>query len=406
MTLKIAFGSVPKDGGTFTFYRLLRPLLAKQSVDLRCVTVGKQEASLWNPDFADEGCVLLARDTANRKKQARVFVDWCVQEEVDMVFGVNSVAILSAIPHLPRHIRVLARCANAFDHGYRITVAGYPRLAKIVALAPKQVEDLVACYGVDRNRCALIPNGANPARFASASNNRRGRNPVLQLGFMGRLEHKQKGVLFLPDILAELERLGVDYHLHIAGQGVHERQLREGMKPFIEQGRVSFVGLLKPDEIPGFLAQTDVYLFPSLFEGSPNALLEAMMAGCIPAAWNIRGLIDFLLDHGKAGILAETGDCRALAEGIANVEKDRNALDQLSKTVSGRARQHYSDERVVADYLRLFTEVMSAPAPDWEPLPWSQFELTPAFAQPLWKRMVPEALKTSLKKSLAGWSRS
>ncbi len=47
----IAFGTVPKDGGTFTFYRTIRPKLLLNGIDIRCVSIGRDEACLWDSDF-------------------------------------------------------------------------------------------------------------------------------------------------------------------------------------------------------------------------------------------------------------------------------------------------------------------------------------------------------------------
>ena len=146
MTIRVALGAVPKDGGTFTFYRNLRPAIKAYGIDLRCVTVGRREAELWEPGYADDGCVLLAPKTRSIKKQAQAFVAWCEEESIDIVIGLNSEAILSALPHLPEHIRVMSRCANAFDHGYRITLSCEPRLARIVAITPRLQKDLVESY--------------------------------------------------------------------------------------------------------------------------------------------------------------------------------------------------------------------------------------------------------------------
>ena len=44
--IRVAFGSVPKDSGTFTFYRNMRPALLAQGIDLRCVAAGRDQASL------------------------------------------------------------------------------------------------------------------------------------------------------------------------------------------------------------------------------------------------------------------------------------------------------------------------------------------------------------------------
>lgn len=64
----IAIGSVPKDGGTFTFYRTLRPQLLEYGIDMRCVSVGQREAHIWDGAFADEGCFCLGENIGNVKK--------------------------------------------------------------------------------------------------------------------------------------------------------------------------------------------------------------------------------------------------------------------------------------------------------------------------------------------------
>ena len=97
--MNVAYGSVPKDGGTFTFYRNMRNPLSKYGVNLYCVSVGKEQAALWNNDFVDDNCFLIAPNTHNVKSQAKFFVDWCVKMQINMVIGVNSEAILCSIPH-------------------------------------------------------------------------------------------------------------------------------------------------------------------------------------------------------------------------------------------------------------------------------------------------------------------
>lgn len=391
--LKVAFASVPKDGGTFTFYRNVRRGLFARGIDFRCVTVGARESSLIDPSFVDEGCVVLCPAGTSIKKQSMAFTEWCIAQGVDIVFAINSEAILSALPHLPASVRVMSRCANTFDHGYRITVSSLDRIYRIVALAPVQVHQLVSRYHVNPDIIQLIPNGADSQHFAEAASLPRGTDTVLRLGFMGRLEHNQKGVLFLPAILARLEENGVPFKLSIAGQGVHGNVLANRLDRLVKKGAVEFIGVLKPDEIPGFLAQTDIFLFPSQFEGSPNALIEAIMAGCVPAAWDIAGLIDYVVKDGETGVLASPGDTRALADKITWLHRHRDRLQAYSRNAADDGRKRFSIERVVDDYASLLHEVMSAPLIPWQPRPWSDFRVDPAFAQPLWRRHIPGWLK-------------
>lgn len=395
-TIRVAFGSVPKDGGTFTFYRNIRPELLKHGIDMRCVSVGREDAELWEAAYADDGCHLLVPDVSNAKRQARAFVDWCAEERIDIALGINSFAILSAIPHLPQSVRVMSRCANAFDHGYRITMSGAERLARIVALSPRLRDDLIADYGADPDKLVLIPNGHDPAPFDAAAARVRGTGARLELGFVGRLEHGQKGVLHIPAILAELDALGCDYRLRIAGKGRHGDRLRTELAPHIAAGRVEFLGALGPGEIPDLLGDVDIYLFTSKFEGMPNALIEAMMAGAVPACFNIEGITDFMVDHDRSGLLVPQEDAKALAQGIHRLDQDRDHLRAMSAAVAATARERFSSAGTARVYADLFRAVMAEPAPAWSPKAWSSFTPDPNFPR-TWRRFIPKAVKEAIK---------
>ncbi|MBC2717416.1 MAG: glycosyltransferase family 4 protein [Desulfobacteraceae bacterium] len=397
----IAFGSVPKDGGTFTFYRTLRPELLKYGIDLRCVSVGKAEADLIEDAFVDDGCVLLAETITDVKEQAKAFTDWCEETGIDIVFAINSVAILSALPHLPEKIRVMARCANAFDHGYKITVSCYERLTRIVTTAPRHGLDLINAYGVDRDRIHMIPNGIDPSLFEGAAQNQRGEDSVLRLGFLGRLEHNQKGVLFLPEILRYLQNQGIKFTCKIAGKGVHGKAFEAELKSFFRNKSVELVGALKPSEVPDFLGSVDVYLFPSQFEGCPNALLEAIMAGCVPVSWKLEGITDFIIKDGDTGFVCPMADCEAFAARIAEFSEHRDRLEKMSAAAAYDARERFSQARVAADYARLIKDVMHMPQSPWTPLPWSFFRLDPAFANyNIWQSILPKSFSRIIKNCL------
>lgn len=400
--IRVAFGSVPKDGGTFTFYRNLRLPLLEHQIDLRCVSVGAEQAALVEPAFVDDGCVLLAEGVHGLKRQARIFCDWCAEADIDVVFGVNSPAILSALPHLPEKVRVMARCANGFDEGYRLTLMGQERLAKIVALVPRLRDDLIANYRADPRSIALIPNGASVTRFQKAAETPRGRDERLELAFLGRLEHTQKGVFHLPPILDRLGDLDVPYRLTIAGKGKHEAELRTSLAERVADGRVTFVGTLSPTQIPAFLSSSDVFLFTSHFEGCPNALLEAMMAGTVPVSWRLPGITDFLIDDERTGLLCKAGDTMAMAEAVSVLHRDRKRLVEMSGAVAQEARQRFSNEVCTQAYVNLFGEAMRAAPPVWSPISWSDFRVDPMFRSRPVARLVPPKLRSHVKSIVAG----
>lgn len=387
MALKVAFGSVPKDSGTFTFYRNIRPALEPYGIELYCVSVGEAESRLWDSSYADDGCVLLAEHTRDIKRQAQEFVRWCEQETIDLVMGVNSRAILSSIPHLPERIRVLSRCANGFDHGYRITMSGRERLAAIVALTPRLAEALVTDYGADPALIHLIPNGIAPQPFEQAAATVRGSEGKLRLAFLGRLEHRQKGVLHLPRIVEALQVHSIPFSLHIAGKGRHEAKLRIELAEALSEGSVTFDGALGPKEIPNFLAKSDILLFTSHFEGCPNVLLEALMAGCVPVSWLIEGTTDYLIEDGETGFLVTSEDYIGMAERIKSLAAERSMLQRMGELAAQLARVRFTDDRAAADYAALFTSVMNQQAPIWVPRSWDSFRIDENFQLVWWKEI-------------------
>lgn len=376
--IRVAYASVPKESGTFSFYRTMRAPLARHGIDLKCVSVGGKQARLTRPDFVDDGCVALAPETRSIRRGAEAFIKWCAAEDIDIAIGINTPEVLSALPHLPARTAVVARCANGFDHGYRITLAGGSRIARIVALTPKLYADLLT-YGAPETKLRLIPNGLDLTRFVP----RRPAAGPLRLAVMGRLEHGQKGVLHLPEIFAGVRRAGVDATLTIAGEGRHRGILETRFRDEIAAGRVTFAGLLTPRQVPDFLARQDVFLFPSHFEGCPNALLEAMAAGVVPVAFNISGTTDFLIE--AAGVLAPMGDTAAFAAAVVGLA-DPARRAALSTAAQMAARQKFDRDGTAVRYASVFREAIAAPAA--VPVPLKNFAVNENFQTPIARRVI------------------
>ena len=395
--IRIAYGSVPKESGTFTFYKNHRAELLLNGIEIFCVSVGVNQKRLWNDAFADDHCVMLAANEHNLKKQAMTFSDWCDDNGIDIVMAINSEAIVSSLPHLNQEIRVVSRCANAFPEGYEVTIAGHDRLSKIVALTPRLKTDLVNNYNVDPDLIRLIPNGVDAGRFRTREYAESiDESKPIELGFLGRLEHKQKGVLYLPKIVEQLNNRGLNFRLRIAGTGVHETELKSELKEAIESGQVEFTGMIAGDEVAQFLESIEIYLFTSHFEGCPNALLEAMAAGCAPVSWVIPGITDFIISDGKTGRLIPMGDCEQFAEAVRELAEESKQLRSIGEAAQSEGRNRFSISRCVADYTEIFMNAMNQPAPSWQPQEWSAFQTPTTFQRKLgW---IPPSIRLVLKR--------
>jgi glycosyltransferase involved in cell wall biosynthesis len=121
--------------------------------------------------------------------------------------------------------------------------------------------------------------------------------------------------------------------------------------------RVEFLG--HSDDVPALLAASDAFVLPSLFEGTPLALLEAMAAGKAVVTSAIAG-VDEVVSDGETGLLVRPGDPDALAEALRRVVGDAELRARLGAAARLRAEAEHSavgsTRRVTAVYDELLRE--------------------------------------------------
>ena len=167
--------------------------------------------------------------------------------------------------------------------------------------------------GLDPDRLTVIPNGIDPAPFDAVVPARRATFGVPDDAhltiYVGRLD-VQKG---LPDLLGAAERVigeRHNWHLALAGDGPSRDwlvgQLAE--RPLLREN-VHWLG--RRDDVPGLLKAADVLVHASLWEGMPNAVLEAMAARRPVVGTAVEGTEDLVVP-GQTGWLVPPNDVAAL----------------------------------------------------------------------------------------------
>lgn len=96
------------------------------------------------------------------------------------------------------------------------------------------------------------------------------------VGHIGRFNF-QKNHKFLLKIFAEIKNLHSDVVLWLVGKGELEKEIRKEVIQLGLQNNIQFLGVRA--DIPAILSAMDVFVFPSLFEGMPNTVLEAQTSG-------------------------------------------------------------------------------------------------------------------------------
>jgi glycosyltransferase involved in cell wall biosynthesis len=142
----------------------------------------------------------------------------------------------------------------------------------------------------------------------------------------------------------------------IAGDGRERADLQAAI---VERGLEDRVVLLgHRNDIPSLLAACDVFVLPSLYEGSSLAVLEAMSAGKAVIASRIGGT-DELIVHEESGLLIPPSDPDALSEAVRRLLDDDQLRRRLGSAARDRVQQHFSASVVADRTTRLYEELLT-----------------------------------------------
>ncbi len=235
---------------------------------------------------------------------------------------------------------------------------------KVVAVSEAVAAELRATEKIEEAKLVVIQNGIDLDRFrigeAEASRRRQAARASwkvaendLVVGAVGRL-HGPKGLKYLIEAFALASSKESRLKLVIAGDGPERENLEKLAK---DRGvAVAFLGY-QPDPIPlypGF----DLYVLPSLAEGSPNALLEAMACGLPSIASRVGGVPEATVE-GETGLLVEPGNAPALAKTLLALSADAEQRTRLGDAARARVEEEFDLEKKVREHQELYLALVA-----------------------------------------------
>lgn len=214
--------------------------------------------------------------------------------------------------------------------------------------------------GINPDKLVTIPNGIDVGEYRLRVNleeeKRRLRlesnYPVL--GVAGRL-HEQKGHLYLLRAIPALLEKYPGTVLLLVGDGPLQEGLeRECSKLGINKG-VKFLGFRK--DIKELMALMDVFVLPSLWEGMPNVLMEAMALGRPIVATRVGGAEE-LIEDGVTGLLVPSADERTLAEALINILDREDKGRGLGEMARREVEKRFPVEAMVRETEKLYERLL------------------------------------------------
>jgi glycosyltransferase involved in cell wall biosynthesis len=226
------------------------------------------------------------------------------------------------------------------------------RFKRVCAVSPLIVNQLIE-QGLDSALVRRVDNGIDTHRFRpqAASRNRK-RGQFLLVGTAARLS-PEKNLGLLIEAVAECRELSLSLHLEIVGEGPERRNLEALVERLELCDQVHFRGAV--DTLENWYPRLDAFVLPSLREGMPIAVLEALACGCPVIASNV-GAVHELLDGISGCRVIPPNDLQALVDALIKLPRIAGPLMEASD----RILCHYSGIRMASRYAGIYREAVSA----------------------------------------------
>jgi glycosyltransferase involved in cell wall biosynthesis len=217
---------------------------------------------------------------------------------------------------------------------YRLPT-GLNKSTIVVAVSQFSAQALRELCGVTRPIEVVPPITAVGGQDIRSKQAARQDDNVLHIATIARLG-EEKGLNFLIQAAEIVVAAWPDVRFTLYGEG----DLRGNLEAQIEAAQlgrhVHLPGSFKRDELPGIMSTVDIFVLPSLTEGFPLSITEAMAYGCPIVATSVGGIPE-LIEDGLNGLLCQSGDPEGLAQKICALIEDPT----LRMRLGSEARESY-----------------------------------------------------------------
>jgi glycosyltransferase involved in cell wall biosynthesis len=237
---------------------------------------------------------------------------------------------------------------------------GFSNSADHVVVPTQGVADLLRSYGVHRP-ITVIPTGidldlidSRPGRPRRAESNIRRDVPLI--AFSGRIA-LEKNLALLVRALGRLARAGSEAHAVLIGGGPWQDKCLQLAEAEGIRERVHMTGYLERQDLFDWLAEADLFCFPSLTDTQGVAVLEAMALGCPPVAARSGAVTDVIRD-GLDGLLVDP-EVEPLSLALDRMLSDT----ELRRSLAGHARaraEEFSAGRMALKLVTVYEQVMGS----------------------------------------------
>jgi colanic acid/amylovoran biosynthesis glycosyltransferase len=199
--------------------------------------------------------------------------------------------------------------------------------------------------------------GVDPTQF-TRSNPVMGKTQINLLS-VGRLT-PAKGQVLLVQACAKLLEASVPFKLTMVGDGPDRGRVEAAIAQYGLQDRVKLTGALTQEAVRAEFSKADIFVLPSLAEGIPVVLMEAMCSHVPCISTPVNGIPE-LIEHGHTGLLATPGDLDSLVAQLLQLCGSRIDREQMAKAANAKVKQNFDLGSNVGQLSRIFSNFPHAP---------------------------------------------
>jgi glycosyltransferase involved in cell wall biosynthesis len=231
------------------------------------------------------------------------------------------------------------------------------RQSKMVAVSNDIADYLMKTIGICAKNIMTIHNGVRIDGFRKDGSARNRIREMLGLsddqpllGTVGNL-YPVKGHIYLIKAIAIIKKIVPDVKTVIAGRGELLDRLKEEVSGLGLEKNIEFLGYR--EDIPQLLQAMDIFILPSLSEGTPLSILEAMASQKPVVATDVGGLSE-IVEDGETGFLVPSEDPESLAEKILFILKNRELSEKMAMEARKKVVEEYDLNNMVKRYVHLY----------------------------------------------------
>ncbi len=247
---------------------------------------------------------------------------------------------------------------NLFDK--IITKNLYQKFKKIICVSESLKKRLIT-FKIKPEKLIVIPNGVDLTVFSRNKTSKyldqylKDKKNFKKIVFVGRLD-TQKGVEYLikaiPYVIKEVKKV----HFFILGNGNLEAQLKKLAKSLKISSHLTFLNMIPLEKMPDFYSSADIFCLPSIHEGFPLSIAEALSIGLIIVASSTEGIPEAIIE-GKNGFLVKPKNVDLLSKKLIKALMLSNEeIIEIENNNVKLANDKYSWDKITQQILEVYRE--------------------------------------------------